>query len=392
MSGAVLGLGHLLSISVIRSLGPGLFLDEMPARTTPILILLAATSIGVMAPSAPAHAGFTEVSPSILKFEGIRYWRTKASEAKLGSVGRKMTPVDGRNYFQKVQDAPTGIYDVTIDGHTTITTKEAREWGVTPASSNVAGTVGGSGEYEGTLTAYKMRIDLGNARGDLRYETNRHANHLRAVKNEGDRARLIAAVWILVAADESKHECYSGDLTITDDDVSVRTTAAGCSTSSWVIEPESIVAYEMVKVDDWNDAELSEQPTCPASHPAYESRSSPTTPMDRCKRTTYDYVSTQCQLTIFDKRENWYVESRDGRDTCKSRKGKPDKDVECSAGGYTYVAQSGRDTCRKPEYSYTEPVCPTGYDYDRKSTSNGGVDRCELRGIASLKPDTPEGF
>jgi hypothetical protein len=356
------------------------------------LLLVSASFLGVMAPSPSAQAGFTQISPSTLKFEGVRYWRKKASEAKLGSVGKKMTPVGGKNYFQKVQDAPNGLYDVSIDGRTTITTAEAHQWGVTAAASNVAGSAGGSGSYDGTLTAYKMRIDLGNTHGDLRYETNRRNNHLNAVKAEGNAARLISAVWVLVAADETKQECYSGDLAVTNGTMSVKVSGSGCKQSSWVIEPGSIIAYEMVKVDEWNNEEITSKPTCPSGYPAYDTRSSSVTPMDRCKKTTYDNVSTQCKLLVTDNKNNWYVSNRSGRDTCKSKKGKPDKNVECSKSGYDYVAQAGRDTCRKPEYSYTDPVCPAGYDYDKKSTSNGGVDQCELRGIASLKPDSQDGF
>jgi hypothetical protein len=365
----------------------------MPAPTTKsATIVVAASLFGMLVPLLSAEASFTEVSASTLKFEGVRYWRKKASEAKLGSVGQKMTPLAGKNYFQKMQDAPNGIYDVTIDGQTTITTDEAHEWGVTAATSNVTGSVGGSGAYKGKLTAYKMRIDLGNTTGDLRYETNRHNSHLQAVKAEGDRARLISAVWVLVAADESKAECYSGDLKVTNGSMSVTTSASGCSTSSWTIQPGSIIAYEMVKVDAWDNEEITSKPTCSASFPTYESRSSPVTPKDRCKKTTFDTVATQCKLMITDDKDNWYVSNRAGRDTCKSTKGKPDKDVECSKSGYDYVAQSGRDTCRKPEYTYADPTCPAGYAYNSMSTSNGGVDRCELRGIESLKPDSQDGF
>lgn len=339
-----------------------------------------------------AKAGFTKVSPSTLKFEGVRYWRKKASEAKLGSVGQKMTPLAGKNYFQKKQDAPDGIYKVTIDARTTISSKKASSWGVSAGASNVKGGVSSSSNYNGTITAYKMRVDIGNRKGNLRYETNRNHKHLTALKDEGKGGRLISAVWILVAGDESKEECYTGDLAVTNGVWKVETTASGCSANSWTIAPGSIIAYEMVKVDKWDNQELTQKPSCPSGYGNYDTRSSPLTPMDRCKKITYKHVGVKCKLAITDKAKNWYVSAKNGRDVCKSRKGKKDKSVKCEKSGYDYVAQAGKDTCRKPQESYKDPYCPAGYDYNKKSTSNSGVDQCELRGIASLKPDSQDGF
>lgn len=134
--------------------------------------------------------------------------------------------------------------------------------------SNVKGGVSGSGEYNGTLTAYKLRIDLGNRKGGLRYETNRHVGHLKALKDEGKRGRLISAVWILVAGDESKASCYSGDLAVSGGSWTVKTSASGCSSSSYTIEPGSVIAYEMVKVSKWDNEELSQKPKCPSGYPS----------------------------------------------------------------------------------------------------------------------------
>jgi len=358
------------------------------------MLVAGSMTLGGLAVLTPveARAGFTKVSPSTLKYEGVRYWRKKASEAKLGSVGQKMTPLAGKNYFQKKQDAPNGIYKVTIDARTTISSSKASSWGVSAGASNVQGGVSSSSDYKGTITAYKMRIDLGNLRGNLRYETNRNAGHLQALKDEGNRGRLISAVWILVAGAESKDECYSGDLAVTNGVWKVSTTAEGCSSNSWTIAPGSIIAYEMVKVDQWDNEEISQRPLCPSGYPNYDARSSPVTPKDRCKKVTYKHAAVECKLLITDKAKNWYVSAKSGRDVCKSRKGKPNKAVKCSKNGYDYVSQSGKDTCRKPVESYRDPYCPTGYDYDKKSTANGGVDQCELRGIESLKPDSQDGF
>ncbi|MEZ4384467.1 MAG: hypothetical protein R3A79_24275 [Nannocystaceae bacterium] len=358
------------------------------------MILAGAFALGGATFFAPtvASAGFTKVTPSTLKFEGIRYWRKKANEAKLGAVGQKMTPAAGKNYFQKKQDAPDGIYKVTIDARTTISSANANSWGVSAGASNIEGGVSHSSDYKGTITAYKMRIDIGNLRGNLRYETNRNNRHLSALKDEGNGGRLISAVWILVAGDESKEECYSGDLAVTNGVWKVSTTAEGCSSNSWTISPGSVIAYEMVKVDKWDNREIVQKPTCPDGYPTYDKRSSPATPMDRCKKVTYDYVGVECKLLVTDNKSNWYVDSRGGRDVCKSKKGKPNKEVKCSKSSYDYVVQSGRDTCRKAQESYKDPVCPAGFDYNKNSTGNGGVDECQLRGISSLKPDSQDGF
>jgi hypothetical protein len=51
------------TVSVIRLVEPELFLDEMPAQTTRILLLVA-TALGVMTPSPPGHASPNEVFAS----------------------------------------------------------------------------------------------------------------------------------------------------------------------------------------------------------------------------------------------------------------------------------------------------------------------------------------
>lgn len=107
---------------------------------------------------------------------------------------------------------------------------------------------------------------------------------------------------------------------------------------------------------------------------------------------TYTHASVQCKLAPTDKAKNWYVASRKGKDTCKSKKGKSNKSVKCSKSGYDYVSQSGKDTCRKEKLSYKDPTCPAGYVYDKNSSGNGGVDQCHLRGVASFKPDSSDGF
>ncbi|MEM6293410.1 MAG: hypothetical protein AAGA54_19210 [Myxococcota bacterium] len=367
-------------------------------RTSTILSLLAvpALTAGISLSSTEAQAAFTKVTPSTLKFEGVRYWRKKANEARLGAVGRKMSPAAGKNYFQKIQNAPDGIYKVSVGAHTTITTKQAQQWGMTAQVGNggVSGKAkaSGSGKYSGKLTAYKMVIDYGNRKGNLRYETNRAPAHLAAVKGEGNKARMISAVWVLVEGEEAKSECYSGELEVKGNGWAVSPSASGCSENSWTIQPGSVIAYEMVKIDKWDVQDgLTQRPTCSAGY-TLKTRSSSVTPMDQCVKTEYETTTVECKLLPTDKAKNWYVKAKNGRDVCASRKGKKDKAVKCKKSGYDYVSQSGKDTCRKPVEKTRDPKCPGGFDYDKRSTGNGGKDQCKLNGIDSLKPDSHDGF
>jgi len=366
----------------------------MKTQITLSLLLAGGASLGLLALPSPAVAGggFTKVTSGTLKVDGTRYWRKKANEAKLGAVGQKMTPAVGANFFQHKQDAPNGIYEVHTSQPITITSKQANSWGVSGGASNVQGGASGSSSYKGKITAYKMKIDLGNARGDIRYETNRHTKHLQALKDEGNGGRMISAVWIMVNGKESKEGCYSGELTVSNGAWTVNTTASGCASSSYTIPPGSILAYEMSKVRQWDNEELTEKPKCPSGYSKYDTRSSPATPKDRCEKVSYVNTSVVCKLAVTDKAKNWYVSARSGKDVCKSKKGKPNKSVKCSKSGYSYVSQSGKDTCRKASSSFKDPYCPKYYVYDKNSTGNGGVDQCHLRGIADMKFDSNSGF
>jgi hypothetical protein len=199
-------------------------------------------------------------------------------------------------------------------------------------------------------------------------------------------------VWILIASSETKSECFSGELTVTGSAWSVKPSASQCSESTYTVKPGSIIAYEMSKVSRWNKHEYTQSARCPSGYSGYEVRKSPLHPHDRCKRTSYSHVGIKCALRFGDKASNWYVSSRSGRDTCKSRKGKKDRGVKCSKSGYSYVSQPGRDTCRKANVTYNEAVCSRGWDYDKKSTGNGGRDQCHLKGVEQFKMDQYNGF
>ena len=316
----------------------------------------------------------------------------KANEALLGSVGEKKKPAGSKNYFQKIQDAPKNLYDVTVSGHVTIETESANEWGMSASSGNVAGEGGGSGNYKGKVTAYKVSIDLGNKKGDLRYETNRRLSHLNALEALGNKGRMISAVWFLVKGKEDKSSCYSGKLDVSGATFKIGVNAAGCKSSSYTIPAGSIIAYEMVKVSKWSKDELTHTPRCPTGYGQYDVRSSSLNPKDRCEKKSEKDTGVRCKLGKLDKRKNWEVSSRKKRDTCKSKKGKKDKEVECVNKKDRYVVQEGKDKCVEETLSYKDPTCDAGYDYDKKSTGNKGKDVCQRKGITKLKVDSQNGF
>lgn len=368
----------------------------MTTRLVTTTAMLCGLAFGAL-PQAAEAGTFTEIRPATLKYNGVKYWRKKANDAKLGSVGKKMTPAAGKNYFQHLQNAPNGLFKVKVGDWVSISTSKKSEFGVSAAAGNgaVKGKAGGkrSGQYNGSITAFKLKIDLGNSKGALRYEANRNHKYLTAIKEQGNKARMVTAVWILVSGDESQAECLSGNLGVSDTTgtVSVSTEASSCTSSSWVMPPGSIIAYEMTKVTKWDKDELTKKPDC-KSGAKYDVRTSPLHPKDRCETTKTLTSGVKCKLLVTDKKKNWYVKAKSGKDTCKSKKGKKDKGVKCVKSGYSYKTKSGKDECTKSEPSYVDPTCPAGYDYDKKSTGNKGVDVCKLKGIEDLKPDSMDGF
>ncbi len=365
-------------------------------KTIAVPLSVAGTLLGALSLSAfllpgaaQAGGGVSNVTSSTIKIDGVRYWRKKANEAFLGGVGEKKAPAVGSNYFQLVQPAPKGIYKVHTGSPVTIAKNTTHDWNVTAGRSNVTVGAGSNGDKAKNYTLYKMRIDLGNRKGDLRFETNRAIKQLNALKAEGNTGRMISAVWILIEGSESSASCYSGDLDVNAAGWTIDTTAQGCRETSYAVSPGSIVAYEMVKVDEWEKAELTDKPTCPAGT-QYEIRSSALHPQDRCVKTKVSDRGVRCKLAVTDDRSNWYVKERAGRDTCKSRKGKPDKDVECVHGSDKYVAQSGKDKCEETTETYSDPSCPAGYDYDARTGNDKDV--CKLEGIESFDVDANAGF
>ena len=98
---------------------------------------------GLLCVPSVAHAGkFAKVNSATMKYEGVRYFRTRASEARLGSLGVKKTPVGAENYFLHQQDAPNGIYKVHVGAAVTISNQEYHEYeanfGVRAGASNSA--------------------------------------------------------------------------------------------------------------------------------------------------------------------------------------------------------------------------------------------------------------
>ena len=363
----------------------------------PAILTTFALGTSMLIGAGTAEAAANKVTQHTFKYNSVKYWRNQAEDAELGSVGRKTKPATQKNFFRRTRRAPEGLYKVHVSARTTISSETASQWDLSGSASN--GTVkagagtGGSKNYKGTITAYKLVIDLGNSKGALRYETNRAQAHLDAVKDEGGAARLVSAVWIMVEGEENNGSCYSGDLNVGDatGTLSVDVSAEGCKSNSWTIEPGSILAYEMVKVDKWNKKELVERPSCPSGY-TMETRSSVATPMDRCVKTTYETSGVECKLLATDKKKNWFVESKSGRDVCKSKKGKKDKEVKCSKSGYDYQVKSGRDSCRKPKETYKDPSCKSGWRYEKRDMNNSGKDQCFLEGIEHLKVDLQEGF
>ena len=116
-------------------------------------------------------------------------------------------------------------------------------------------------------------------------------------------------------------------------------------------------------------ANQSESPSCNAGW-TYQIRN----PLnkDRCSLKGIASAGLLCKLLVTDKKSNWTgPHARQGKDFCKSTKGKKNKSVKCPV-GYRHTIRTGGDTCTKSKTRYSQPVCPQGFNYK----SQKGKDIC----------------
>jgi len=225
--------------------------------------------------AVPAQADPT-VKKNHMVFQGIHYFKGKASSAEIGAWGEKKTPVLQANYLERKAQVPKKYIDKVK-----VTTFDLSESSVTEAefkaNVNVASLVGLSsqdaynklknGQYKFAL------VEILNKNGPFLNQINGNGRLIQKLVDEGNDCRIVTAVIIVISHQEANAYGWSHqgkvEATLLEDGVlkfGAKSNVKGSGSSSYSLSPGSTFAYLLdkpewdaklkknrTKIEDWED-------------------------------------------------------------------------------------------------------------------------------------------
>ena len=207
--------------------------------------------------AAPAHAGGeVSITKDALKIGGVKYFRGKAENVRLGSYGEKKTPIGQVNYLAveknikaehlaeaNVQTLPpisvnwTKVTKADLDGSVTFFKKGG---GTGSASLDKAKSA--------NLQLYKVFLNAGALKGLL----NKKADGARSfLDNEGRDGRVVGEVWIVIDGELATEIRNSGGVEAVGSDkgieVKVKASKSSKETSTISLAENTTFAYMLYK-------------------------------------------------------------------------------------------------------------------------------------------------
>ena len=208
-----------------------------------------------------ASAADIKITKSKFVYNGFSYFRAKAENIDLGSYGQKKTPIGQPNYLaveDEVARANLGRITVKFSPPYDI------QWSKYSSSAVNLGikyinSAGGSASFSrnkaqsANLKLVKMFI----SEGPLKTLLNKHAGKARkAMASEGNDARIVSEVWIVVEAQMASaiSTCgkVAGEGTVNGIKVTLSGSSCGTTKSSVTIPANTTFAYLMHKVKKWS--------------------------------------------------------------------------------------------------------------------------------------------
>lgn len=219
--------------------------------------LATATLACLLSFAPPALASDTKLTNSAFQYSGIRYYRAKAENIRLGSYGEKKTPVGQQNYLSvqnNIKNESLAEVKVSTAGPFTIDWSKQSKSDV-EVGVNYFTAAGG----KATLTVEKAKsanlklVKFYMTTGAMTKLLNQSATGARKyLADEGSDGRLVGEVWTVMEASLASSVTTSATITGSGEANGIKVTVAGSTsnttTTSITIAPDTTFAYLLFKV------------------------------------------------------------------------------------------------------------------------------------------------
>lgn len=204
-----------------------------------------------------------KVKKNAFQFSGVRYFRNKAENVRLGTYGDKKTPLTQGNYLADqghITPANLSKVNVGISGPYSI------DWGKYSRTEVEAGgktmyvdAAGAKAELTHSVakSANLKLVKFHLAEGALKRLLNQHANGARTyLAKEGNSGRVVSEVWVVMdgklASEVTTGGSVSASAAAGGIKIDIKIGSSTTTTKSVTLPPNTTFAYLMHKVKKWN--------------------------------------------------------------------------------------------------------------------------------------------
>lgn len=223
-----------------------------------VLVAAVMTVAGLAATTGTASAQSTvKISKTMMKYSGIKYFRNKAENIKLGAFGQKK---NGGRYLAVEDEISRGALsrDIKVSGPYNVDWKKTSK-GEAKLSVKYMKVAGGTASmsWERAHSANLKLVKFYIHEGPLKTIINKNPNGvLDAMKNERKQARVVSEVWVAMEARLASDisTCGGGSIqaNVKGFDINLGANGCGGSNSTITIPTNTTFAYLLHKVKKWN--------------------------------------------------------------------------------------------------------------------------------------------
>lgn len=192
-----------------------------------------------------------------LHFEGVNYFRGKATNVQLGSYGEKKTPIAKPNYFEIQDSIPPKIISkakariIEIDSESKSSVNFGAE--VTAIIKGVPVKFNGDAAIDKIQKSELKLVLFSVSLEGMKKALNNSPNHLDNLKSYGKDARIASEVFVISEASLASEITSSGSLDISGSkdkiEASIQVSGSGSTKTSVILPEGSCFAYLLAKID-----------------------------------------------------------------------------------------------------------------------------------------------